>query len=296
MKKIVIAGGNGFLGKYLAGFFHEKGWSVCVIARRDHGVEEHSEYVYWDGITYEDSWARAIDGADLVVNMAGKSVNCRYSEANKKAIFDSRTQTTELIGRAIGEAENPPDLWDRHAEDRPQGDYDGELGSGFSVEVAKRWENAFFNYPLDGCVRKIAVRTALVLAKEKDTVYDVLSGLCRKYLGGTMGSGKQMVSWVHVEDFCRAILYLYVNEQCSGVYNLAAPNPLRNKNFMQVIRELNGVKWGLPATAWMLELGAFFMRTETELILKSRWVLPTRLLQEGFKFHYHHVNEMDIDK
>jgi len=294
MRTIVIAGGNGFLGRHLAQYMLNQGWVVRVIARRFEGLPEGVESYAWDGLTYSDRWVAALRGADVLVNMAGRTVNCRYNDENKRQIIESRTVTTKLLAKAVREVECPPELWVnsstatiyRHAEDRPQGDYDGELGKGFSVEVAKAWENAFFSERLPGEVRKIAVRTAMVFAHEPGTVLDVLQGLCRKYLGGKMGSGEQMVSWIHVEDFCRAIEWFVEHDESSGCYNLSSPNPVKNARLMRLLRELCNVGWGLPANKLMLEVGAFFMRTETELILKSRWVLPTRLLNEGFVFCY----------
>jgi len=302
-KCIVIIGANGFLGRYLADYYHKKGWSVRAIARGEKDLAESMdrgvEFYPWDGVS-EGPWMKAFDGADVVVNLAGRTVNCRYNEKNKKQIFDSRTVTTKLVGKAIAEATEGPKVWlnsstatiYRHAEDRPQTDEQGEIGSGFSVEVAKLWEKTLFEYPTAPDVRKIAIRTAIVMAKEPDTVLEVLTGLAKKGLGGKMGNGKQMVSWIHVHDFCRAINWLIEKEKSTGTYNLSAPNPVTNAAMMQQIRTYAGVRFGLPATPWMLKIGAIFMRTETELILKSRWVLPTRLQAEGFEFEIEEFKEV----
>ena len=227
----------------------------------------------------------------MLVNLAGRSVNCRYGEENRQAVLDSRVGTTQLIGEAVAQCSNPPKVWInsstatiyRHAEDRPQGDFNGEIGTGFSVNVAKAWEKAFFESELSS-VRKVAIRSAMVMADEPGTVWTVLQRPARLGLGGKMGSGKQMVSWISDLDFARAVEWLAENEAATGTYNVSAPNPVTNASLMPCVRESVGMRIGLPATKWMLEIGTFFMRTETELVLKSRWVIPTRLLEEGFKF------------
>jgi len=292
MKKLIIAGANGFLGRYISRYFHNKGWEVAGLARRTDGLDENCRYINWDGKTLGD-WAQEIDGCDVLINMAGKSVNCRYSEENKKAIIDSRVDSTRVIGEAIAACEKPPEIWMnastatiyRHAEDQPQSE-EGEVGDGFSVEVAKAWEGAFFAAKVPGKVRKIALRTSLVMAKEPGTVYDYLLKLSQLFLGGPVGGGEQMVSWIYIDDYCRAVDWLIEHDEISGGINMTAPDPLTNGEMMKRFRKLAGRPFGLPATSWMAEIGAFFLRTETELILKSRWVVPTRLLENGFVFEY----------
>jgi len=299
-KCIVIVGANGFLGRYLSAYFIEHGWKVRAISRNRRGLAEGVEFFSWDGETEQRDWQCAFDNAEVVVNLAGRTVNCRYNTKNKEEIVFSRVRTTELIGAAIEKAVNGPGIWlnsstatiYRHAEDRPQTDEEGEIGEGFSVNVAKSWERAFFNYESNSKVRKVAMRTAIVMAKEPDTVLDVLANLSKKYLGGKMGSGKQMVSWVHVEDFCRPVNWMIQNQEATGTYNVSSPNPLSNAELMKLIRAYVRVSFGLPATKWMLEIGSFFMRSETELILKSRWVVPSRLLSEGFEFEYQKFEEV----
>ena len=299
MKKIIIAGANGFLGRYLARYFGEREWEVIGLARNRKGMSSHCHYTEWDGKTLGD-WVKEMDGCDVLVNLAGKSVNCRYHAANKREILDSRINSTRVLGEAITACENPPELWMnsstatiyRHAEDRPQGD-DGEIGKGFSVEIAKTWEEAFFGINVPGRVRKVALRTAMVLADEPGTVFDYLHRLARFGLGGKVGSGKQMVSWIHVEDFCRTLDWLIEHDEISGPINVSAPDPISHAEVMRRFREYAGVSFGLPATKWMAEIGAFLLRTETELILKSRWVVPTRLQEHGFVFKY---PEMELEE
>lgn len=298
-RTIVISGANGFIGRYLSRFYRDNGWRVVAIARSEKGLAQGVDYHPWDGMTLGD-WAKELDGAELLVNLAGRSVNCRYGEKNKRIIRESRVQSTQVLGEAIRRCCNPPALWVnsstatiyRHAEDRAQGDFDGELGTGFSVEVAKAWEESFFGAEVPGTVRKVAMRTAIVFAEEKGTVWDVLVKLSKKWLGGTMGNGRQKVSWIHIGDFCRVVEWLRLHEEASGVYNVSAPNPIDNRELMKQARKAAGRCFGLPATKWMLEIGAFFLRTETELILKSRWVVPTRLLEEGFEFRSEEFGEM----
>lgn len=294
MKKIiVIAGANGFTGKYLSEFYLNKGWVVKALARRKEGLAEGVEFYQWDGVNLGE-WGKELEGAEAVVNLAGRTVNCRYNDENKRQIIESRVNCTKVIGEAIAQvgAELAPKVWlnastatiYRNADDCYQTESEGELGEGFSVDVAKAWEKAMTDVELAPSVRKIRLRISLVMADEPGTVLEVFRGLARKFLGGKMGSGKQMVSWMHIDDFCRSIDWMIENPKAEGAYNLAAPEALTNAELMKLVRKDVGAPFGLPAMEWMLEIGAFFMRTETELIVKSRWVYPERLLEEGFEF------------
>ncbi len=282
MKKIVIAGGTGFIGKYLQSRFEELSYKVIIVSRQPN-------YVNWNDT---DKLIEALNGSVALINLAGKSVNCRYTEENKVAIFNSRTETTKLLGEIIQLCPKPPQLWInactatiyRHAEDRPMTETNGEIGEGFSVEVAKAWEKSFFDFHLTN-IRQIALRVAIVLGKD-DGVMKPFTNLVRFGLGGRQGNGNQMFSWIHIEDLFRIILFLIDHEELDGIFNCAAPTPIRNKTFMQKLREAMHVKIGLPSPKWLLELGAVFIKTETELVLKSRWVLPERLLNEGYQFKY----------
>ena len=307
-KKIIIAGGTGFIGRNLARYFAVENEVVIlsrnIISSTNNAYEEfntppeHVENVriiQWNGRDLGD-WATEIDGADLVINLAGKSVNCRYNVRNKREIFDSRVLATKVIGQAINIAANPPQLWInaasatiyRHANDRPQDEYTGEVHSDFSVQVCKLWEQTFFESetPL---TRKIAFRTAITLGV--GGVMIPYFNLLKFGLGGHQGSGKQMYSWVHIEDVCRAIDFVSDYKQLEGVYNLSAPNPVSNKCFMATLRKVTGTSVGLPAFSWMLAIGAAVIGTEAELILKSRWVIPTKLLEAGFVFKYPFLKE-----
>ena len=292
-RKIVITAANSFMGRYLARFFHGLGWDVVGIARRQKGMDENCRFVEWDGASL-GAWAEELNGADLVVNLAGRSVNCRYNDENKKQILDSRIYTTRVVGEAIAQCKRPPAVWMnaststiyRHAEDKPQSEVFGEYGEGFSVGIAKAWEKEFFKTENINDVRQVAMRTSMVMADEPGTVFRYLLTLAKVGLGGKVASGQQRVSWIHMDDFCRAVIFLFKNEQIEGVVNITAPAPLTNAETMKRFRKAAGVPFGLPATKWMASIGAWALRTETELIFKSRWVVPILLETEGFVFKY----------
>jgi uncharacterized protein len=296
---VVIPGGTGHLGRIVAGHLHAKGNAVTVLSRS--GAVAPWHVVSWNGADLDD-WARDLEDADVVINLAGRSVNCRYNAGNRREIVESRIRTTELLGEALSRLSRPPRLWVnastatiyRHSLDREMDEANGELGGQepnapdswrFSIEVATRWERAFFaaNTPN---TRKIALRSAMVMSAAPGGTFDILLRLVRFGLGGACGSGKQFVSWIHENDFVRALDYLVEHEEFKGPVNVASPNPLPNEDFMRILRKAWGASVGLPASKWMLEVGAFFLRTETELILKSRRVVPGFLSASGFEFRF----------
>lgn len=290
--KIVIPGGSGYLGRLLASHFAAQSHEVAVLTREP--VDQPKDYIQyaWDGRSL-GSWAHAFEGADAIINLAGKSVNCRYNEANKAAIYASRLDSTRVVGEAIAAVKQPPRVWInsssatiyRHAEDRPMDEETGEIGTGFSVDVCQQWEKAFFDAPTPQ-TRKVATRTAMVMGAGEGGPFDVFYKLAKLGLGGAMGSGGQFVSWIHADDFARAIEWLIERDDIEGVINLSSANPLPNKDFMREIRRAVGVPIGLPAPKPLLEIGALFMGTETELPLKSRRVVPTKLLATGFHLQH----------
>lgn len=306
--KVVIPGGSGQVGTILARALHRDGHDVVVLSRRrDVGPWP---VVRWDGATLGD-WKREIDGCDVVINLAGRSVNCRYTPANRDEIMQSRVLSTRIVGQAIAAATRKPRVWLQastatiyaHRYDRPNDEYSGMLGGHepdapgswrFSIDVARAWEQAFDEALVDG-TRKVALRSAMTLSPDAGGVFDTLLGLIRRGLGGRAGDGRQFMSWVHYEDFIAAVRWLIDRDDIEGAVNIAAPNPLPNAEFMRVLREACGVPIGLPATRWMLEIGAVFMRTEAELILKSRRVVPARLLEHGFKFKYPYWRDAALD-
>ena len=282
MRKIVIAGGTGFIGQYFASRFRAYGDEVIIISRNSGDVQ-------W---SEKGRVVNALNNADVLINLAGKSVDCRYTEKNKQAILRSRVHTTKALGNAILTSTEPPKLWInsstatiyRHAEDHPMMERDGEIGNGFSVDVAQQWEKAFFYFKLPD-TRQVALRMAIVLGKQGG-VMRPLTRLAKWGLGGKQGKGNQMFSWIHIEDLFQIILFLIEHKEVDGVINCSAPDPVPNEVLMKAIRETLHVKIGLPAPAWLLQIGAVLIRTEAELILKSRWVLPERLLKAGYTFTY----------
>ncbi|MGG4481407.1 TIGR01777 family oxidoreductase [Paenibacillus illinoisensis] len=281
MKKVVLAGGTGFVGQDFAQRFKKLGYEVLIISRQP-------GHIAWED---SDGIRQALEGAEMLINLAGKSVNCRYTNENRRIILESRTSTTRILGESILECDLPPELWInsstatiyRHAEDRPMTEKEGEIGSGFSVDVAKAWEQAFFEFSLPS-TRQIALRIAIVLGK--GGVMEPLTNLVRFGLGGSQGPGTQQFSWIHIEDLFRMVLYLQQHPELEGVFNASSPHPVTNRQLMESLRRHMGVRMGLPSPRWMLEVGARFIRTETELVLKSRWVIPERIEQEGFTFIY----------
>lgn len=290
-KKIVLAGGNGYLGTVLAGYYKDKADEIVILSRHEKQTEGNVRTVTWDGKT-AGKWTAELVNADMLVNLCGKNVNCRYTEKNKAEIFASRLQPTELLGQVIHDLYEPPKLWInlssatiyRHAEDRPQDEETGEIGAGFSVDVCNAWEAAFYKYETPK-TRKVALRMGIVLGRS-DSVFPRLLNLVKLGMGGMQGNGEQYVSWVHELDAARSTEWLMDHPELTGVINCTAPTPVKNAELMHIIRKTYSMPLGLPAPKWLLEIGSVVIGTETELILKSRWVLPQRLLESGFKFEY----------
>jgi uncharacterized protein len=297
--KVAIPGGSGQVGTMLARHFHRDGHEVVVLSRRPTSTPWRT--IAWDAQTL-GSWAAELDGASAVINLAGRSVNCRYTSANRRAILESRVHSTRVVGQAIAQAHNPPPVWLQastatiyaHRFEAPNDEDTGILGSSepdapaswrFSIDVATAWEKAVDEAPTPR-TRKVKLRSAMTMSPDPGGVFDVLLGLVRWGLGGTAGNGRQYVSWIHEHDFVRAVSWLIEHDEIEGPVNLAAPNPLPNADFMRMLRQAWGISFGLPAPAWLLEIGAVFLRTETELVLKSRRVIPGRLLRAGFAFEF----------
>lgn len=280
-KKVILAGGTGFVGNYLQKKFSELGYEVIIIAR--------NTQINWKN---PDEITEALEHSEMLINLAGKSVDCRYNEKNKNEILLSRTETTKILGEAIQNCRFPPKIWFnsstatiyRHAEDRPMTEEKGEIGTGFSVGIATAWEKEFFAFELTK-TRQIALRMAIILGKDGGVI-PPYKNIVRFGLGGKQGNGNQMFSWLHIQDLYRMILFLHENENLEGVFNCSSPNPVKNKELMQIFREKMKMPFGLPTPKFLLEIGAFLIRTETELLLKSRWVIPERLQKEGFEFEY----------
>lgn len=283
----------------LARAFHRDGHDVVILSRQPQ--IRPWRVVVWDGAS-PGAWRQEIDGSDVVINLAGRSVNCRYNAANRREILRSRILSTRAVGEAITGARRAPGVWLQastatiyaHRYDGANDERSGALGGEepnapsswrFSIDVARAWERAF-DEVVTRATRKVTLRSAMTLSPDAGGVFDTLLGLVRHGLGGTSGNGRQFMSWIHYEDFVEAVRWLIERNDVEGIVNIASPNPLPNAEFMRLLREAYGIRFGLPARNWMLEIGAAFMRTETELILKSRRVVPGRLLEQGFTFKF----------
>ncbi|KQN34674.1 NAD-dependent epimerase [Pedobacter sp. Leaf41] len=294
--KIVLAGGNGYLGGLLAKHFSGLASEVIILSRKEKAQNGNVRTILWDGKT-EGIWTEAIDSADLLVNLCGKNVNCRYTKQNQQEIVDSRVIPTRLLTTVIQTLLNPPKLWInitsatiyRHAEDRPQDEYTGEIGYGFSIDVCKAWESCFFETETPA-TRKIALRMGIVFGRS-DGAFPRLLNLVKFGLGGKQGDGNQFVNWVHEQDAIHSIQWLLENEAISGVVNCTSPAAVTNNTLMKTIRKTYGIPFGLSTPAWLLSIGAAIIGTETELILKSRWVKPAVLLENGFEFQYAKIED-----
>lgn len=301
-KKIVLAGGSGFLGESLAKFLNQKGFEITILSRK-HFVSEYARVVQWDSKTL-GIWKECVDGAFALINLTGRTVDCRYNKKNVRDMYDSRILSTRILGEAVNLANIKPEIWINsstatiyeHTYGRPHTEMNFKICSNadakdeISVDLASKWEDEF-NRVNSEFVRKIIIRTAIVFGNRPGSAYDILRKLVRFGLGGKMGHGKQMVSWVHISDFCESIYWMITNRSAEGIYNIAASNPISNKDMMKTLRDIHHVPFGLPATKFMLEVGAFLIQTETELIIKSRNVVSERLANEGFSFKFQNFKD-----
>jgi uncharacterized protein len=297
--RIVIPGGSGQVGTILARHFHRQGHRVTVLSRNPRPAPW--QVVRWDAAS-EGPWIETIAESDVCINLTGRSVDCRYHAANRKEMYDSRIVSTTLLNQLIASLKHPPRLWlnagtatiYRHALDRPMDEVSGELGGNepgapatwnFSIKIARDWEAAFLQGQMPR-TRRIVMRSAMTFGADRGGVFDVFSKLVRLGLGGSWGSGAQYVSWIHETDFVRAVEFLMEHEELEGPINICSPNPVPNREFLRALRAAWGQSIALPASAWMIEMGSFLLRTESELVLKSRRVVPTRLLEAGFAFDF----------
>lgn len=311
--RIVMPGGSGQVGRMLAQYFQQRGHHVTVLTRGPYTAPWQT--VHWNGEEV-GPWVETLEGADVCINLAGRSVNCRYHEGNRRDIYNSRIGTTRLLNRVIAGLDEPPPIWlnastatiYRHSTDREMDEATGQLGGGelisrgrrapdtwnFSIRVAKDWEAAFFETSTPR-TRKVAMRSAIVFSPVPGNAFAILLNLVRFGLGGTQGNGRQFVSWIHENDFARAVEFLIERDALDGPVNIAAPHPLPNREFMEALRDAWGMPNGLPAPWPLLEIGTILMRTESELVLKSRCVIPGRLLDAGFLFQFRNWQEAADD-
>ena len=300
MKKIVIAGGTGFLGNCLINHFTSKNAEVVILTRGESRRIGNVHLVKWDGKML-GAWKETLENADVLINLNGKSVDCRYTEKNKRLIYSTRLDSTNVLGHAILQSKTPPKLWInaasatiyRHSLDKAMDEYTGEIGTGFSVDVCQKWENVFDSFTINQ-TRKILLRTGIVLGKNGGPLKP-LKMLVKLGLGGKHGSGEQYFSWLHESDFVKIIQFLIDNPETSGEYNVTAPSPVPNIRMMRALRSAIGVPFGLPQPKWLLEFGALLIGTETELILKSRRVVPKRLMEAGYKFQFDNIDTAMTD-
>lgn len=291
MKKLVISGGSGFLGSVLTDYFGDQFEEIVLLSRKQKPHKNNIRTVLWDAKTFS-GWEKEFENTDVVINMAGRSVDCRYNQKNKDLILNSRVDSTRIIGEAIAQCSNPPTVWlnsstatiYRHSLDKKMSEKEGEIGTGFSVNVAKAWEETFFSSHTPQ-TRKIVLRTSIVLGKNGGAL-EPIKRITQLGLGGKQGDGKQKFSWIHERDFVRSIEFLINHPALEGAFNIVAPEPSTNNELMLFMRETLKVPLGLPSPKPLLEFGALLIRTETELLLKSRNVIPQRLEEKEFIFEH----------
>lgn len=295
MKKMIIAAGTGFLGTVLIDFFKESYQEIIVLTRGKSEDKNNIQFVHWNAKSLT-GWEEVLENADVLINLAGKSVDCRYTPENKAAILSSRIDSTRVLNEAVLQCKNPPKHFInsstatiyRHSEDKQMDEYSGEIGDDFSMNIAKSWEKVFYEVHTDK-ILKTAVRTSIVLGKNGGA-FIPLKRLTQLGFGGKNGNGNQFVSWIHELDFARAIAFI-INNEITGSVNVVSPKPVRNVDFMRKLRQAVRIPFGIPITEIMLKIGAKIIQTEPELVLKSRNVIPKRLTENGFTFEYHDLEK-----
>lgn len=290
MKKLIIAAGTGFLGQVLVNHFRNSFDEIVILTRGKSDIKNNMKYVNWNAKSFS-GWENELENADVLINLAGKSVDCRYNEKNKREIYTSRIESTNILNKAVLQCENPPKHWlnsststiYRFSLDKQMDEINGEIGDDFSMNIAKSWEKAFFETKTPKTL-KTALRTSIVLGKNGGA-FIPLKTLAKFGLGGKQGKGNQFISWIHEEDFARAVAFVIENKLENEI-NIVSPNPIRNVDFMSKLRKTIGIPIGISQPEWLLEIGSKLINTETELVLKSRNVIPKRLQENGFTFKY----------
>ena len=295
MNKLIIAAGTGFLGQVLVNHFKDKFKEIIILTRGKSQTINGIKYVNWNAKSFS-GWENELENATVLINLAGKSVDCRYTQKNKKEILLSRIESTKVLNKAVLNCKNPPKHWlnsststiYKYSLDKQMDEIDGEIGNDFSINVAISWEKAFFKTETPNTL-KTALRISIVLGKNGGA-FVPLKTLAKIGFGGKQGKGNQFISWIHEEDFANAIDFI-IQKKTTGVVNIVSPKPIRNADFMQKLRKAVGFPFGIPVNKFFLEIGSFFIRTETELVLKSRNVIPKRLLENGFEFKFGDIDE-----
>ncbi len=293
--KIIIAAGTGFLGQVLLNHFKQKFEEIVILTRGKSKTSGTTKYVNWDAKTFS-GWEKELEKASIIINLAGKSVDCRYTIANKKEIYSSRIDSTTILNQAVLNCKNPPKHWlnsstatiYRHSEDKQMDETDGEIGDDFSMNIAKSWKKAFFETETPNTL-KTALRTSIVLGKNGGAFVPI-KNLTKIGFGGKQGQGNQFISWIHEKDFARAIEFI-VQKELIGIVNVVSPKPIRNSHFMQKLQKEIGVPFGIPITKPLLEIGAILIQTQPELVLKSRNVIPRKLTENGFEFEFNTIEK-----
>ena len=295
MNKLIIAAGTGFLGQVLIHHFKDKFDEIVILTRGKSKTIDGIKYVNWNAKNFS-GWENELENATVLINLAGKSVDCRYTKENKKEILWSRIQSTKILNKAVLNCANPPKHWlnsststiYRFSLDKQMDEVNGEIGNDFSINVALSWEKAFFKIETPNTL-KTALRTSIVLGKNGGA-FIPLKTLAKIGFGGKQGNGNQFVSWIHEEDFANAVDFI-IQKEMTGIVNVVSPQPVRNADFMQKLRKAVGFPFGIPLNTFLLEIGSFIIRTQPELVLKSRNVIPKRLLDNGFKFKFEDIDE-----
>jgi uncharacterized protein (TIGR01777 family) len=295
MSKLIIAAGTGFLGQVLINHFKNKFEEIVILTRGKSQTIDGIKYVNWNAKTFS-GWENELENATVLINLAGKSVDCRYTKKNKQEILWSRIKSTKILNEAVLNCQNPPKHWlnsstatiYRFSLEKEMDEIDGEIGNDFSINVALSWEKAFFKTETPKTL-KTALRTSIVLGKNGGALIP-LKTLAKVGFGGKQGKGNQFVSWIHEEDFARAVDFI-IEKEMSGKVNVVAPKPIANVDFMKKLRKAVGTPFGISLNKKLLAIGSFFIRTETELVLKSRNVIPKRLLENGFEFKFGNIDE-----
>lgn len=290
MNKLIIAAGTGFLGQVLANYFKDKFQEIIILTRGESEIKDGIRYVNWDAKTLSD-WKNELENSTILINLAGKSVDCRYNEPNKREILASRIDSTKILKEAVLQCKNPPKHWlnsststiYRFSLDKQMDEVSGEIGDDFSMNVAKEWEKVFLETVTPKTI-KTTLRTSIVLGK-KGGAFIPLKRLTQLGLGGKQGKGNQFISWIHETDYAKAIEFI-IEKEISGVVNIVSPKPISNNDFMFHLRNALKIPIGIPTPTFLLTIGAKLIGTETELVLKSRNVIPKRLLENGFQFEY----------
>ncbi|WP_310554867.1 TIGR01777 family oxidoreductase [Flavobacterium sp.] len=290
MKKLIIAAGTGFLGRVLVEHFKNKFDEIIILTRGKSKISNTIKYVNWDAKTLS-GWENELENASALINLAGKSVDCRYTDANKKEIYNSRIDSTKILNEAVLKCKNPPKHWlnsststiYRFSLDKQMDEIDGEIGDDFSMNIAKSWEKVFFEIETPETL-KTALRTSIVLGKNGGAFIPIKT-LAKFGFGGKQGKGNQFISWIHEKDFAKAIEFT-LEKEMTGVVNIVSPKPIANYEFMKTLRTIIGAPFGISTSEFLLEIGSFFIRTEPELVLKSRNVIPKRLQENGFQYKY----------